>query len=143
MKKTFIVSEIFFSITPNSQFTKNWTMWGVGPTACLGLLATLPLTQSLQGIESCEVWDPRHVWPCWRHYASGRTTHVYIDRSKWKRIPTGLKDHFERMLTFICYIRFWRRFKMVCFLDTCMQQHCIYCLIFSIMFQLSFKLITF
>ena len=44
-----------FSITPNS--------WG-------------------RGIEPCEVWDPRHVWACCWYFASGRTTHVYINGSR-------------------------------------------------------------
>ena len=32
---------IYFSNYPNSQWTKDWTLWGVGPATCLGLLVQL------------------------------------------------------------------------------------------------------
>ena len=72
------------------QITRKVVVWMVHngrqfsycPLLLPQVVSLLTLTHSVQRIEPCEVWDPQHVWACWRHSASGGTSHVHIDHSK-------------------------------------------------------------
>ena len=77
-----LMRTIFFLIIFNSPRTRDWTLWAVGSATCLGLYNP----NDREWHSDCTIGMT---------FRSGRSTHVYIDRSKYARSSSKIQNNFE------------------------------------------------